>query len=89
MSVDIHVDPEILAEFARALENFQDGLEDELQSLNSEWSRCSETFMGRKKDEFAQEFDTTRDSIAKAVEAGREAAQQLHRYQEAVREALD
>lgn len=89
MSVDIHVDPEVLAEFARALANFQDTLEQELQSLNNEWSRCSETFIGRQKDEFAQNFDSTRQAIAQAVEAGRDAAQQLNRYQEAVRQALD
>jgi WXG100 family type VII secretion target len=89
MSVDIRVDPEVLAEFARALANFQDTLEQELQSLNSEWSRCSETFIGRQRDEFAQNFDSTRQAIAQAVEAGREAAEKLNRYQEAVRQALD
>lgn len=88
MSADIRVDPEVLAEFARALVNFQDTLEQELQSLNNEWSRCSETFMGRQREEFAHSFDSTRESIAQAVEAGRDAAEQLNRYQEAVRQAL-
>lgn len=88
MSQDIRVEPEVLAEFARALANFQDTLEQELQSLNSEWSRCNETFIGRQKDEFAEKFDTTRQAISQAVEAGRDAAEQLNRYQEAVRRAL-
>lgn len=88
MSVDIRVDPEILDEFASALAQFQDTLEGELQSLQSEWSRCSETFSGRQKDEFAQNFDMTCQSISQSVEVGREAAQQLKRYQEAVQQAL-
>lgn len=88
MSADIRVDPEVLEAFAQALARFQDTLEQELQSLNSEWSRCSETFIGRQKDDFAQNFDTTRQSIAQAVESGRDAAEQLNRYQQAVRQAL-
>jgi ABC-type transporter Mla subunit MlaD len=44
--------------------------------------------LGRQKDEFAQNFDSTSQSIAQAVEAGRDAAEQLNRYQEAVRQAL-
>jgi WXG100 family type VII secretion target len=88
MSADIRVDPEVLAEFARALANFQDTLEQELQSLSSEWSRCSETFMGRQSDEFAQELESTCQMLAQTVEAGREAAEQLNRYQDAVRQAL-
>jgi WXG100 family type VII secretion target len=85
---DIDVDPDVLADFARALENFQNDLEQELQSLNSEWSRCTETFKGSKKEAFEQEFDQTRRSIEVAVESGREAAKQLDKYQEAVRQAL-
>ncbi|MCU0549792.1 MAG: WXG100 family type VII secretion target [Leptolyngbya sp. Prado105] len=88
MSADIRVDPDVLADFARALNNFQDTLEQELQSLGNEWSRCNETFLGRQKDEFAQNLDSTYQSISQAVEAGRDAAAQLERYQEAVRQAL-
>jgi WXG100 family type VII secretion target len=89
MSVDIRVDPDILEDFANALAQFQDTLEGELQSLNSEWSRCSETFIGKQKDEFAANFDTTCQSITQAVEVGRNAADQLKRYQDAVKQALD
>jgi uncharacterized protein YukE len=86
---DIHVDPDVLSDFARALSNFQDTLEQELQSLNSEWSRCSESFTGRKRDEFEENFDSTCKSIAQTLEDGQEAVYKLHRYQEAVRNALD
>ena len=88
MSADIHVDPEILDEFANALNRFQDTLEEELQSLKSEWSRCSETFIGGQANKFAENFDATCQSISQTVEVGRESAQQLKRYQEAVHRAL-
>lgn len=88
MSIDIRVDTEVLAEFAQALARFQDTLEGELQSLTSEWSRCGETFVGRQKDEFAQNFDITCQAVNQAVEAGRDAAEQLHRYKEAADQAL-
>lgn len=89
MSVDINVDPEVLEDFARELANFQDTLEDELQSLKSELSRFSETFKGAKNDEFIEKLQSTVETITRAVEAGRDAAEQLNRYQEAVRQALD
>jgi WXG100 family type VII secretion target len=89
MSGNINVDPEILEEFANSLAQFQDTLEAELQSLNSEWSRCSETFSGKQKDAFAENFDITCQVITQAVETGRNAAEQLKRYQDAVRQALD
>ena len=88
MSADIRVDPDVLAEFARALARFQDSLEQELQSLDAEWSRCSETFTGKKSDEFAQNLNETIRSVSQSVQAGRDAADQLERYQEAVRQAL-
>jgi uncharacterized protein YukE len=85
---NIRVDPEILEEFANALAQFQDTLEGELQSLNSEFSRFSETAGGRKQDEFAESFNVTCQSINQAVEAGRGAAERLNRYQEQVRQTF-
>lgn len=88
MAADIRVDPTVLAEFASALARFQDTLEQELQSLNSEWSQCSETFTGSQSDQFGQSLQETIQSVAQSVEAGRDAATQLARYQEAVQQAL-
>jgi uncharacterized protein YukE len=85
---DIHVDPAMLSEFSQALARFQDTLEAQMQSLDSEWSHCSQSFLGRQKDMFAENFDSTRQSISQTVEAGRNAAEQLNRYQEAVQQAL-
>jgi uncharacterized protein YukE len=89
MSIDgISVDLEILDEFANALAQFQDTLEEELQSLNGEWSRCQETFKGGQADKFAENFNATYQSISQTVEIGRDSAQQLKRYQQAAHQAL-
>ena len=86
MARDIYVDQQELEEFIEVLQRFQDSTSDRFKSVQSAWSKCSESWEGVSKETFEKDFEETNSSIHHALEAGDDAIDWLRRFNEILEE---
>lgn len=84
MAKDIDVDEEQLHRFIEALAAFQQTTVEKLQSVETSWSQCDQTWKGASKDQFTAEFVKTKQAIESALAAGDDAQKWLERFNEIV-----
>jgi WXG100 family type VII secretion target len=86
MSQDICIDIEELERFINVLNKFHEQTHERLGAVRAAWEPCSETWQGQAKEEFAQGYEQTEQSVRRALEAGVDAIQWLSRYHEILQE---
>jgi hypothetical protein len=82
MSRDIDIDIQELENFMVALRRFQDVTTDKLRSLETDWSKCDETWQGDSKQIFTEGFIKTKDAVQSSLDVGEEAYEWLSRFHE-------
>ena len=86
MAKDIDVDEEQLHRFIEALAAFQQVTTEKLQSVETSWNQCEQTWKGASKNQLTTEFVQTKQAIESALAAGDDAQKWLERFNEIVRE---
>jgi uncharacterized protein YukE len=86
MSQDLNVNIQDLEKFLNALTIFQDVMHDRVNSLESGWQTCDESWQGVAKQQFEKEFTPTLSTMNSALQAGDEAVEWLQKFHELVEE---
>jgi WXG100 family type VII secretion target len=82
MARDIDVDIEALESFIQSLMKFENTVEDKLQSLQSAWETCDQSWKGGGKEEFNQGYEDTEQSVRRAVETTQDAIEWLNKFKQ-------
>jgi uncharacterized protein YukE len=86
MAKDIDVDIDELSKFIDVLRRFQDLTSDKLGAVQTAWTKCDETWEGKAKQQFSEEYQGTEKSVVKALEMGEDAIKWLERFRDIVQE---
>ncbi|MEH2363820.1 WXG100 family type VII secretion target [Nostoc sp.] len=86
MARNIDVDIDELKRFLEVLKDFQEITSDKLSAVQSDWTRCNESWQGDAKNEFTKGFEQTEISIKSALDAGEDACQWLKDFHEILEE---
>lgn len=86
MARDIDVNEEELFKFIDTLSIFQQATQAQLNSVESAWNECNESWKGDAKNQFKNKFEVTKEAIERALDAGEQAKAWLERFDEIVKE---
>ena len=86
MAKDLDIDIDELQRFIDVLKDFQESTTDRLRAVEGDWARCDESWQGDAKDQFTSNFEATKQSVKKALEAGDDACKWLENFYQLVDE---